>query len=434
MRKVWFLALAGALLLGPTAARAQTMFEEAKLLPSDGEPYAAFGTSVAIYQLTAVVGAPWDLDVNGKTGSAYVFEYAGGAWQEQDKLLATDGAVLDKFGASAALDDDTAVVGAPFHDHNGSNSGAAYVFVRAGGVWIQEAKLLPSDGAADDEFGNSASVDGDTIVLGAFGVNNHMGSAYVFGRAGTVWNLQAKLTAPDGNDVDGFGNAVAVDGDTIAIGSPWDDDNGLQSGSVFVYDRTSGPWVLRAKLLASDGAASARFGYSVALDGDTIVVGADSDGDNGPGSGSVYVFVRTGDAWTQQAKLLASDGAVYNYFGTSVAVDGDLAVIGAEQAGSSGSAYAFDRLGDAWTERVKLISSDGAIADYFGASVAVESGRALVGAPTDNDHGADSGSAYVYLLDEGGDGGVPAVGGFGAVMTLLAVAAIGIYFVRRRAH
>jgi len=402
MRKVWFLALAGALLLGPTAARAQTMFEEAKLLPSDGEPYAAFGTSVAIYQLTAVVGAPWDLDVNGKTGSAYVFEYAGGAWQEQDKLLATDGAVLDKFGASAALDDDTAVVGAPFHDHNGSNSGAAYVFVRAGGVWIQEAKLLPSDGAADDEFGNSASVDGDTIVLGAFGVNNHMGSAYVFGRAGTVWNLQAKLTAPDGNDVDGFGNAVAVDGDTIAIGSPWDDDNGLQSGSVFVYDRTSGPWVLRAKLLASDGAASARFGYSVALDGDTIVVGADSDGDNGPGSGSVYVFVRTGDAWTQQAKLLASDGAVYNYFG---------------------SKYPPAKPG-------ALVVS----ADYFGASVAVESGRALVGAPTDNDHGADSGSAYVYLLDEGGDGGVPAVGGFGAVMTLLAVAAIGIYFVRRRAH
>ena len=234
----------------------------------------------------------------------------------------------------------------------------------------QSAKLIPSDGAAGDRFGYSVAVDGDTAVAGAFGDADNgsaSGSAYVFTREFGVWRQSAKLTASDGAAGDRFGYSVAVDGDTAVAGAFGDADNGSASGSAYVFTREFGLWRQSAKLTASDGAAGDRFGYSVAVDGDTAVAGAFGDADNGSASGSAYVFTRESGVWSQSAKLTATDGARGDYFGWSVAVDGDTAVVGAlfddDNGSQSGAAYVFTRESGVWSQSAKLTSSDGAAGD-----------------------------------------------------------------------
>ena len=188
---------------------------------------------------TAVVGAYFDDDSGTDSGSAYVFVRSGSVWTEQAKLTTSDGTADDHFGVSVSVRGDTAIVGAVYDDDSGLSSGSAYVFVRSGAVWTEEAKLLASDGAAGDYFGNAVSVSGDTAVMGAFGDDdngNNSGSAYVFVRSGSLWTEQAKLTASDGAADDRFGWSVSVSGDTAAVGAWGDDDNGTDSGSAYVFD------------------------------------------------------------------------------------------------------------------------------------------------------------------------------------------------------
>ena len=254
--------------------------------------------SVAVDGDTAVIGASQDSDNSHNSGSAYVFSRSGTTWTQQAKLTASDGAYADYFGISVAVDGDTAVIGAIADDDNGNNSGSAYVFTRSGATWTQQAKLRASDGAADDQFGVSVAVDGDTAVIGASqdDDNNHnSGSAYVFSRSGTTWTEQAKLTASDGATRDYFGHAVAVNGATAGIGAVYDDDNDTDSGSAYVFTRSGVTWTRQAKLRASDGAAGDWFGISVAVDGATAVIGASADDDNGTDSGSAYVFHKVSD-------------------------------------------------------------------------------------------------------------------------------------------
>jgi nucleoside-specific outer membrane channel protein Tsx len=281
-------------------------------------------------------------------GAVYVFHYDGTAWVEEAKLEASDAAANDAFGLSVAVAGDTAVVGAALDDDGGSDSGSAYVFHYDGTVWVEEAKLTPSDGAAFDQFGSSVAAAGDTIVVGARLDDDNgsdSGSAYVFRYDGTVWVEEAKLKASDGAPSDTFGNAVAVAGETAAVGAQFDDDNGADSGSAYVFRYDGATWVEQAKLVASDGAPSDTFGNTVAVAGETVVVGAQFDDDNGTDAGLAYVFRYDGTAWVEQAKLTPSDGTADDMFGGSVAVSGDTAVVGAalddDNGSSSGSAYVF---------------------------------------------------------------------------------------------
>ena len=271
---------------------------------------------------------------------------------EQAKLTAGDGSAVDHFGNSIAISGDTVVVGARADNDSGADSGSAYVYVRSGSIWSQQAKLTGSDGAADDFFGISVAVSGDTAVVGARNDDDSgadSGSAYVYVRSGSAWSQQAKLTAGDGATGDLFGLSVAVSGDTAVVGAVWDDDNGGNSGSAYVFVRSGSVWSEQAKLTPSDGAAGDQFGLSVAISGDTVVTGGDGDDDKGSSSGSAYVFVRSGSSWSEQAKLTPSDGAASDVFGRSVAISGDTAVVGAEfdddKGSSSGSAYVFVRSG-----------------------------------------------------------------------------------------
>ena len=402
----------GVLLLVVSPSWALTAQEVARLLAFDGAGNDNFGQSVAVDGDTAVIGAHGDDDNGEGSGSAYVFTRSGGTWSEYQKLTASDGDVYDHFGGSVAMDGNTDIISAHGDDDNGEGSGSAYVFTRSGGTWSEQAKLLASDGYTGDWFGSSVAVDGNTAIVGAPNDDDdgsQSGSAYIFTRSGTTWSEQAKLLASDGAGGDFFGRSVVVDGDTAVIGAQEDG----QSGSAYVFTRLGGTWSEQAKLLASDGDTRDWFGSSVAVDGDTAIVGAHGDDDNGEDSGSAYVFTRSGGTWSEQAKLLVSDGAADDFFGWLVAIDGDTAIIGApnddDNGSYSGSAYVFTRSGGTWEKQAKLLASDGDVADHFGQSVAVDGDTVIIG----DDNDGYSGSAYVFSLsvevipgDFNGDGDI----------------------------
>ncbi len=439
--------------------------DPSKLTADDGLRGDLFGYSVAVDGNTAVIGAYQDDDAtNGdNSGSAYVFTKISGVWSQAAKLTASDGAANDEFGYSVAVDGETIVVGAHQNDAdtNDNDEGAAYVFTKPALGWGDWSNLDTNDkaglttkltafgAAADDEFGNSVAVSGNTIVVGAPGNQNTVGgtdvstgAAYIFTKFSGVWGNApvsgnhrvetAKLVASDAAADDGFGIAVAVDGDTIVVGAHLENANDddlndtndvTDSGAAYVFTKVSGVWSQKAKLIASDGAANDKFGNSVAVDGNTIVVGApyndyddDDDGDTDDDEGSAYVFAKVeGGGWndaTETAKLTASDGSANDEFGISVAVEGDAVVVGAYQddyidpndssndAADSGAAYVFTRdSAGGWSQKAKLTASDGAASDRFGYSVSLSGDTALVSAYShDNNDNAIANSGAAYFL------------------------------------
>ena len=385
----------------------------------DGVAGDKFGYAVAVDGDIAVIGAYQDDDNGADSGAAYVFTRVEGVWTQAAKLTAFDGEAYDNFGISVGVDGDTntVVVGAPGDDGAGADSGSVYVFVKPTGGWAtstETAKLTASDGAALDYFGYSVAVDGDTVLVGAYRDDDEendsedSGSAYIFTKPNSSggwadWDPMedtetAKLTASDGADDDWFGVSVALDGNTAVIGASGDDDKGIDSGSVYVFVKPPGAWAdgnETDKRTADDGEAQDNFGYSVAVDVDTVVVGAYQHDPIDPDSpsylldaGAAYVFTRdSGGVWDGGEKLTADDGDALDYFGYSVAVDVDTVVVGAygddDNGSASGSAYVFTRDSNGeWSQKKKLTDEDGEAGDWFGYSVAVDTAAhtALVGA------------------------------------------------------
>ena len=338
--------------------------QTAKLTASDGAAGDAFGVSVALSGDTALVGANGDDVTFGDEGSAYIFVKPAGGWgdmTETAKLTASDGAASDWFGYSVALSGDTALVGAYSDDGTSGNEGSAYIFVKPVGGWAdmtQAAKLTASDGAAGDAFGRSVALSGDTALVGAYEADvtfaTDQGSAYIFVMPVGGWadmTETAKLIASDGAVEDNFGSSVVLSGDTALVGAYGDDAPAADQGSAYVFVKPAGGWATTstytAKLTASDGAADDLFGYSVALSGDTVLVGAVEDDGTGADQGAAYVFIKPAGGWATTSayisKLTASDGAAGDAFGISVALSGDMALVGAYRSDAptvnQGSAY-----------------------------------------------------------------------------------------------
>jgi hypothetical protein len=381
--------------------------QQQQLIASDGAAFDNFGISVAISGDTIIVGAFQD-DVGGNTdqGSAYIFVCN---WTEQPQLTASDGAAPDNFGVSVALSNDTAVIGAMRSTVSASQQGSAYVFVRIGSSWSFQAKLIASDAAASDLFGNTVAISGDTVVVGAdlddVGANGNQGSAYVFVRSGVIWTQQQQLTAADGAANDQFAISVAISSNTVIVGANADDVGANSNqGSAYVFVRSGTTWTQQAQLTASDGAASDGFGGAVAMSGDTVIVGANLDDVGATANqGSAYVFARNGTSWTQQQQLTAADGAANDQFGRAVSMSSDVIAVGASlddvlANADQGSAYLFTRSGTTWTNQQKILASDGAASDHFGNSISISGDSVVAGANLDDVlANADQGSAYVFM-------------------------------------
>lgn len=397
-------AVASAAPLAPFGG--EPWLQRARLVASDGASNDFLGRSVALEGDIAVVGAAGS-DPGGaeSQGAAYVYLRSNGAWAEMAKLTAPDGAAGDEFGFAVAISGDTIVVGARFATVDAiSGRGAAYVFVRSGDAWGLQTKLVAEDGAAFDELGDSVAIDGDTVLLGAPFRDSSRGKVYAFVRDGAAWSAQGSMAADDGADFDRFGLALAIEGDTAFIGAPSADVGAnTDQGVVYAFARSAGTWSFSTKLTAEDGAAFDEFGNAVSIDGDTLAVGAHAANIGPVGNqGAAYAFVRDGDAWTQQAKFFdETDGFFGDEFGISVGVSGDDIAIGAlfadpDAVENEGRAYVFHRDGAAWSRRATLTADDGVSGEEFGIGIAIDAGAVVVGAefgPVDGDW---RGAAYVF--------------------------------------
>jgi hypothetical protein len=411
--------------------------EVEKLTASDAGDYDHFGGSVAISGDTVVAGADYEDGAGNNRGAAYIFVADDGCWQEVAIPRASDAGDYDHFGGSVAISGDTVVVGAYREGGAGYDRGAAYVFARnqsGPDSWGEVTKLAASDAEDVDCFGTSVAISGDTVVVGAhkedgagdYPPYNDRGAAYVFERnqdGADGWGEVTKLTASDTEDGDLFGNSVAISGDTIVVGAEGEDGAGISRGAAYLFARNYDPnnpstpladnWGEATKLTASDAENNDYFGRSVAISGDTVVVGADLEAGAGRSRGAAYVFARNhggADSWGQVQKLTASDAADDDHFGISVSISGDTVVVGAHQDSEilgpqPGAAYVFARNQgglDSWGEVQKLAASDAENGDYFGTSVAISGDTVVVGAVLEDGLGSGGGAAYVFKRNQGG--------------------------------
>ena len=361
--------------------------QQQELLASDGAGGDYFGTSVSLSGNTALVGAEYK---NSLQGAAYVFTFDGSSWTQQAELAPGDTASNGFFGASVSLSGTTALVGAFGKD---SFQGAAYVFTFDGSSWSQQAKLIASDGASGDSFGTSVSLSGNTALVGAYNKTSSQGAAYVFAFDGSSWAQQAELTASDAVSGDDFGYSVSLSGNTALVGA-YKKTSAQGAAYVFAFDGSS--WAQQAELAASDAASGDNFGYSVSLSGNAALVGAYTKNGN---QGAAYVFAFDGSAWSQQQELTATD-LNFHDFGASVSLSGNTALVGAYADNSyQGAAYVFAFDGSSWSQRAKFAPSDVAYGDFFGISVSLDGNAALVGASGKN---SAQGAAYAFTLVQTG--------------------------------
>ena len=408
----------------------QWISEVKKLLASDAQASDIFGSSVAISGDYAVVGAPNENAGGSYAGAAYIFhrDPTTDSWDGGTKITASDAQAWDWFGRSVAISGDYAIVGAYGEDAGGTDAGAAYIFHRTGtNTWDSGTKITSSDLQAYDSFGWSVAISGDYAIVGANAEDggsgdpiNVAGAAYIFLRTGGInsWDSGTKIVASDAQANDQFGYSVAISGDYAIVGARYEDGSiGDPSspadgpGAAYIYRRTgTTTWDSGKKITASDTQVNDQFGVSVAISGDYTVVGAYAEDTGGSYAGAAYIFLRTGtNTWDGGTKITASDAQVNDWFGFSVAISGDYAVVGAysEDGGSgnpisdAGAAYIFSRTGtNSWDSGTKITASDAQAGDAFGRSVGISGNYAVVGAYSEDGGSGDpingAGAAYIF--------------------------------------
>ena len=382
-----------------------------------------FGHSISLENQTIIIGSSqdnndeWEKQVErGDTGAAYIFRERAGQWIRTAKLLPNDAMEGDGFGYGVSINGNTVVVGSISHSAGGALSGAAYIYTKQGGKWFKLAKLIDTVSSSENEFGYSVAITDKTAVVGSRqddrrGINT--GSVYVYAsltddKGQTRWDKQSVLTADDAAIGAQFGHSVSVDKDTIIVGAHGMDDAGIDSGAAYLFTRTSDVWNQRSKISGQDIATGDLFGYSVAIDGDLAIVGAHGANQE---AGAAFIFVRDNAVWRQQAKLEANDSTPGDAFGYSVAVHQQTVIIGAPKndvvGTDAGAAYVFVQQGGKWIQQAKLIAADAAIGDQFGIAVTTEKDTAIIGAWLDDvtvpeiGSAPDAGSAYAFIYQRG---------------------------------
>ena len=362
-----------------------------------------FGKAVATSGNFSIVGAPGDSDTSKSSGAAYILKHTGLSWTITQKLFASDSAGFSQFGQSVAISGNYAIVGAYGDNGNGPYSGAAYIFYYNGTNWVEMQKITAIDAPSWNRFGQSVAIFDNFAIVGACGDNDRgesAGAAYIFHFDGSNWSQSQKLTAFDGEPWDQFGQSVAISGDYAVIGAHGDSENGPLSGSAYIFYYNGNNWLQYQKLIANDGSSWDNLGKSVAISANVAIVSAYKDNDKGKSSGSAYVFYNDSSDWLFEQKLTSSDGVASDFFGSSVSVYGDYAMVGAygddDNGIFSGSAYIFSFNGSSWSQTEKLTAEDASASDYFGKSVAIYGDHAVVGAYGYDFNDENTGSTYLY--------------------------------------
>jgi hypothetical protein len=422
---------------------AQNWDQVVKSVASDRAAYDRFGYSVSISGDYAIVGAyQEDHNLNGgqfleDAGAAYILKNNAGTWTVVQKIVASDRAADDEFGASVAISGDYAIVGAPRKSalvgfELNTLAGAAYIFQNKSGTWSQVNKLLASDREGSDKFGSSVAISGDYAIVGApfeshsaLGYQNNKGSAYIFKKGPSVWSEEQKIVSSSSGTNYVFGWSVGISGDYAIIGSPKASvtiSGGTiltEAGNAIIFGKSiTGKWLQTQTLTASDKAEGDEFGHSVAISGDNAIVGAMLEEHNASGgaklilAGSAYIFERNGTSWKQAKKLVASDRAANDMFGASVSISGDHAIVGAfnededETGGNTlsnaGSAYIFKKSLGNWAQADKIVATDRGSGNLLGNSVAISEDYVILGAHMESENAIggntlfSAGASYIF--------------------------------------
>ncbi|MEZ4701028.1 MAG: T9SS type A sorting domain-containing protein [Rhodothermales bacterium] len=389
-------ALTPATLLGQAPAYAQ-------LIPSNTNADQDYGYSVGLDGDVAVVGAFRDgASVPLEAGAAYVYRYGNGVWSEEARLRATTPTNLNWFGWSVAVSGDAILVGERFGDEAGTNSGDVYVFRHGAGGWAQEAVLTSPTASSGEDFSYAVALSGDIAVVGAPAADA-TGQVFVYRHSNGSWSYEATLTASDASPQAMFGYSVAIDGRRIVVGALSAPDGiSNQAGKVYIYESIDGQWRERADLFAEDSNNLAGLGVSVGIKGDWVVAGAALNNELGGGAGAAYVYHYDLGVWSFHSKLTALAGQGFFLFGSSVAITEGQIMVGADNwfasgEGSTGKTYLFDYDGttDVWTESAGFVPDEATVGGKYGHAVAIDDGVMLAGAP-DNDGTLDAqGAAFI---------------------------------------
>lgn len=383
--------------------RALTVSDGALLLPADIAFNAGFGQHLAMDGDTLLAGSLWGDDTDGKVHS---FRWNGSAWIEESLIRPATVGVSDRFGATIVIQGDTAAITAIGDGANiGDEEGTVYIFQRSGSAWTEVIRLVSPTPTYYGQFGDALALDGNTLLVGAPGENATRGVVYVYDRNPNTgaWQQSGQITAPSLNAEDGFGDAVALDGTLAVIAAPTRDAGAANAGTVYAFRRSGSTWALEKTFLPPTLEVEGRFGRNaVAVDGDTIAIGNyeyDQVIDNG---GAVYVYTRNGSNWSQQARLEATAPALYASVGWSISLQGNRLVAGAHnETGAShrsGAAYVFERSGSTWTEAAKLVGAGTEWLNNFGFYVAMSGDRIAVSATRDTTAVGESGSVFTFTL------------------------------------
>jgi len=407
----------GALIFDPFSASVDSaIVQDAKLLSADAKEGSMFGSAVDMQGDTAVIGSMRTSGVSTFAGAAYIFTRLGGTWTQTKKLFSSSGGDDYFTGARVALDGDTVVVANVSDYHAAVMAGSATIFERDhGGAnnWGEVKTITASDSAPRDMFSMGLDVAGDTVAVGSpqeWDMTTS-GAVYIYERdfgGADNWGQVQKITPTDGAVGDQFGWSVVVTSTTLLVGARLADAPTTNCGAVYVFAKSGPTWSQQAKLTASDADAEDWFGGGMALDGDTLLVGAWRDDERGTDAGAAYVFVRSGSTWTQQAKLTAPDSVAEDGFGMDggLSVTGDRAAVGLPIDGihrpDARGFYLFQRQGTQWFPQAKVRAGDGYVYHFFGASVgfaiAMEGDTILVGDSSDDASGGAAGALYVFRL------------------------------------
>lgn len=395
--------LSATIVLWSAVSHASAQCDRVKLVPHDPADGQEFSWALAAEEDRVLVGS-FGGSADQINGAGYLFERSNGSWAEIKKLTSPSSAIFDGFGQAVALSQGRALIGARYDGELGAEAGAAHVFVRSGAQWTLEASLRASDGAADDEFGQTVALFGTCALVGsayADAAGDFSGAAYAFELVNGVWTEAAKLVPAEIEAGDVFGFSVALHGDLAAIGAPGDDDLGTSSGAVYVFRREGTTWTLEQRLTPDAPTSHVGFGHALALHADTLLIGTSGDDEQGENSGAALVFVRSGGQWTEQQKLVSGAPSPSAFFGFAVALAQDFAVVGAygdDHGGvfsQAGSADVFRRNAGQWTALDRLIDVTPESAEYFGFAVAASGESAFVGSPDDHEPGPLRGGTTV---------------------------------------
>lgn len=400
MNKLRFLS-AITLALVATCATSQGAFAQCqdKLLASSATAQDQFGWATAHTARFAVVGALFEAG----SGAAYVYEAAGGGWRDSGRLVAANPTGADQFGSTVSVWGRTVLVGAPFSDSPPLDfTGSAHVFVQSGSVWSETQVLHASDLEANDQFGFSVSINNDMLAIGAplkgLPALNGAGVVYLFEDQGGTWVEIDQLSASDAEAGDSFGLSVSISGDTLLVGAPFNDDGGASAGSAYVFEFDGTAWNETQKLTANSPNPSDEFGRAVALDDDLAIIGARNDDAAGSNAGAAHVYRRGISSWTFSQRLTAAIPAANDRFGSCVAAGEGVLAVGSpfhDNLGPDrGRAHLFTSNGGGWVELLTIDPSDGVSFDRFGSSVSIGGGRVLVGSVQNDEAASNAGAAY----------------------------------------